>query len=343
MPGSGARVAASVGPYGAILHDGSEYRGRYGRTHRQLVDFHRERLDVLAATAPDLLAIETIPDVDEAAALVDVLADHPDLPAWMSFSAADDARTCAGQPIEEAVAVASSSPTVMALGINCTDPRHVRSLVERMRAATSLPIVVYPNAGGEWDASDGLWHGATAEGCGASPRESCRAGSRPARRRWADAAERTPARSAGWPMCWLRQQAERPSVPASHHENTLRSLGDAQRPQDVPWLGRDVARLDGQARHLEVGELPTLLPGAADELRQHEVAAQGRAAGRRLPGEPAAVRVEERQALLRGECGHRTRPRDGRVGLMHPGADGLRTRARQRRGRRPPPSVAAAS
>ena len=164
VPGSDARVAASVGPYGAILHDGSEYRGRYGRTHRQLVDFHGERLDVLAATAPDLLAIETIPDVDEAAALVDVLAGHPDLPAWMSFSAADDARTCAGQPIEEAVAVASSSPSVMALGINCTDPRHVRSLVERMRAVTSLPIVVYPNAGGEWDASDGLWHGATVEG-----------------------------------------------------------------------------------------------------------------------------------------------------------------------------------
>ena len=57
----------------------------------------------------------------------------------------------------------------MAVGINCTDPRHVRSLVERMRAATSLPIVVYPNAGGEWDASDGLWHGATADDGAAFP------------------------------------------------------------------------------------------------------------------------------------------------------------------------------
>lgn len=169
VPGSSAKVAASVGPYGAILHDGSEYRGRYGRTHRQLVDFHRERLDVLAATGPDLLAIETIPDVDEAAALVEVLADHPDLPAWMSFSAMDDARTCAGQPVEEAVAVASSAPSVMAVGINCTDPRHVLVLVERMRAATALPIVVYPNAGGEWDASDGLWHGTTADGGAAFP------------------------------------------------------------------------------------------------------------------------------------------------------------------------------
>lgn len=169
VPGSAAKVAASVGPYGAILHDGSEYRGRYGRTHRELVDFHRERLDVLAATGPDLLAIETIPDVDEAAALVEALADHPDLPAWMSFSAMDDARTCAGQRIEEAVAVASSSPSVMAVGINCTDPRHVRALVLRMRAASAMPIVVYPNAGGEWDASDGLWHGTAADGGAAFP------------------------------------------------------------------------------------------------------------------------------------------------------------------------------
>ena len=87
----------------------------------------------------------------------------------MSFSAMDDARTCAGQPIEEAVAVASSSSSVMAVGINCTDPRHVRALVERIRAAVALPIVVYPNAGGEWDASDGLWHGTTADGSEAFP------------------------------------------------------------------------------------------------------------------------------------------------------------------------------
>ena len=169
VPGAQARVAASVGPYGAILHDGSEYRGRYGRTHDQLADFHRERLEVLASTAPDLLAIETIPDVDEAAALVEALADHPELPAWMSFSALDDAHVCAGQPVEEAVAVAAASPSVVAVGINCTDPRHVLGLVQRMRAVTDLPIVVYPNAGGEWDAVDGQWHGSTAPGGAAFP------------------------------------------------------------------------------------------------------------------------------------------------------------------------------
>ncbi len=155
----GVRVAASIGPYGAILHDGSEYRGRYGLSHRELVDFHRERLDVLAATEPDLLAIETIPDIDEVEALVEVLADHPDLPAWMSFSAADGGHLCAGHPVEEAVAAASEAPSVIAVGINCTDPRYVTSLVSRMRATSDLPVVVYPNAGGAWDPSDGEWHG----------------------------------------------------------------------------------------------------------------------------------------------------------------------------------------
>ena len=164
VPGSSTRVAASVGPYGAILHDGSEYRGNYGRTHRQLVDFHRERMDVLVSSGPDLLAVETIPDVVEAQALVDVLADHPGVPAWLTFSALDDAHVCAGQRIEEAAAVAASAPSVVAVGINCTDPRHVTGLVQRIQSACDLPIVVYPNAGGEWDASDGEWHGVVTEG-----------------------------------------------------------------------------------------------------------------------------------------------------------------------------------
>lgn len=150
-------VAASVGPYGAVLHDGSEYRGGYGLSRAALVDFHGERLAVLAEGRPDLLAVETIPDVDEAEALVQVLAGHPELPAWMTFSAGDAAHTCAGQSIEDAVAVAASAPSVVAVGINCTDPRHVAALVGRMRAVTSLPVIVYPNAGGTWTAADSTW------------------------------------------------------------------------------------------------------------------------------------------------------------------------------------------
>lgn len=166
--GSGVRVAASVGPYGAILHDGSEYRGHYGLSHGELVDFHAERLAVLVEGAPDLLALETIPDVDEARALVDVLADYPDRPAWMTFSAADGETTCAGQPIEEAVAVAASAPSVIAVGINCTDPRFITPLMHRIRSATDLPVVVYPNAGGSWNPGTGAWDDSALGGFAAS-------------------------------------------------------------------------------------------------------------------------------------------------------------------------------
>lgn len=151
-------VAASVGPFGAIRHDGSEYRGHYGLSHAELVEFHAERLAVLAAAQPDLLAVETIPDLDEAHALVEALAGVG-LPAWLSFSCVAG-HTCAGQPIEEAAALVAGAPQLAAIGINCTAPEHVDGLVARIRAvAPDLPIVVYPNAGRVWDGVASAWLG----------------------------------------------------------------------------------------------------------------------------------------------------------------------------------------
>ena len=151
-------VAASVGPYGATLHDGSEYRGRYGVDFERLLDFHHERLDVLVAARPDLLAIETIPDLDESRAILEALRGF-DVPAWMSFSCADAATTCAGQPIEEAAALVAGAG-LAAIGVNCTKPEHMSGLVERIRAtAPSLPAVVYPNAGRVWDGAASVWLG----------------------------------------------------------------------------------------------------------------------------------------------------------------------------------------
>lgn len=152
-------VAASVGPYGATLHDGSEYRGHYGVAHEDLVSFHRERLEVLVAAEPGLLAIETVPDLDEARAIVEALSAF-DVPGWLSFSCADDSTTCAGQPIEDAAALVAASPTLEAIGINCTKPEHLGGLVARIRAAQpDLPIVVYPNAGRVWDGVSSVWLG----------------------------------------------------------------------------------------------------------------------------------------------------------------------------------------
>jgi len=151
-------VAASVGPYGATLHDGSEYRGRYGVDFERLLDFHHERLEVLVTARPDLLAIETIPDLDESRALLEALRVF-DVPAWMSFSCADSATTCAGQPIEEAAALVAETG-LAAIGVNCTKPEHVGGLVARIRAtAPDLPVVVYPNAGRVWDGAASVWLG----------------------------------------------------------------------------------------------------------------------------------------------------------------------------------------
>jgi homocysteine S-methyltransferase len=153
-------VAASVGPYGASLADGSEYRGRYGLSHDELVDFHAQRLEVLAAAEPDLFAVETIPDALEAGAVAEALAGHPQIPAWITFSCADAATTCGGDAFTDAVLVAAGSPSVLAVGVNCTAPEHVTGLLRLAGQVSDLPLVVYPNAGRTWDAAARAWSGA---------------------------------------------------------------------------------------------------------------------------------------------------------------------------------------
>ncbi len=150
-------VAASVGPYGAVLADGSEYTGRYGLTPAQLRDFHAPRLELLAAAGPDLLAVETVPDLDEAAVLVELL-DEIGLPAWLSYSIAGD-RTRAGQPLPEAYAVTAGRTSLVAAGVNCSAPDDVLGAVRTATEVTGLPAVVYPNRGEEWDETRKAWSG----------------------------------------------------------------------------------------------------------------------------------------------------------------------------------------
>jgi homocysteine S-methyltransferase len=152
-------VAASVGPYGAVLGGGQEYVGNYGVAHEDLVKFHRERIEVLASANPDVLACETIPDLDEVRALVEVLADYPLIPAWITMSAQDGASTCAGQGIGHLAEIVKDCESIVAVGVNCTMPEHVTSLLYKLSAKTSLPLVVYPNAGRVWDGENKCWIG----------------------------------------------------------------------------------------------------------------------------------------------------------------------------------------
>ncbi|GAA2587947.1 homocysteine S-methyltransferase [Streptomyces tubercidicus] len=151
-------VAASAGPYGAMLADGSEYRGRYGLSVDELVRFHRPRLEVLAAARPDVLALETVPDAEEARALVRAVRGLG-VPAYLSYSVAGD-RTRAGQPLAEAFAVAAEADEVIAVGVNCCAPDDADRAVRTAARVTGKPVVVYPNSGERWDAAARAWCGA---------------------------------------------------------------------------------------------------------------------------------------------------------------------------------------
>ncbi len=155
-------VAASVGPYGAMLSDGSEYRGHYGLDEDALMAFHRPRLQVLAEAGADLLACETLPCLAEARALARLLEELPGTAAWIAFSCRDGRHNSQGEPWAECVAALEAYPQVVAIGVNCTAPEHVGELVAGARAHTRKPIVVYPNRGEQYDARHKRWLGAAA-------------------------------------------------------------------------------------------------------------------------------------------------------------------------------------
>ena len=153
-------VAASVGPYGATLHDGSEYRGDYGLSVKDLVEFHAERFAVLADSGADLLACETIPSLDEARAYAHLLQDHPNRPAWMTFTSRDGVRASHGEPLQECARFLDGINNVIAVGVNCVEPGIVTHAIQEIRKGTSKPIVVYPNSGEHWNAGTREWTGA---------------------------------------------------------------------------------------------------------------------------------------------------------------------------------------
>ncbi|MER8035496.1 homocysteine S-methyltransferase [Streptomyces hydrogenans] len=160
-------VAASVGPYGAMLADGSEYRGRYGLSVRELERFHRPRVEALAAAGPDVLALETVPDADEAEALLGAVAGCG-VPVWLSYTVAGG-RTRAGQGLADAFAVAAGNDQVVAVGVNCCEPAEAAGALAVAAEVTGKPGVVYPNSGERWDARARAWRGGTAFGPAEAP------------------------------------------------------------------------------------------------------------------------------------------------------------------------------
>jgi homocysteine S-methyltransferase len=150
-------IAASVGPYGALLADGSEYRGHYAASDRELASFHRPRLEILAQSGADLLACETIPCLREALVLARLLEEFPAISTWVSFSCRDGERNCEGEPIGRCAAELQGHAQVASVGVNCTAPEHIAGLLRQMRASTDKPLIAYPNSGQTYDAVSKRW------------------------------------------------------------------------------------------------------------------------------------------------------------------------------------------
>lgn len=152
-------VAGSIGPYGAYLADGSEYSGDYDLTEDKLIAFHRPRAEVLIASGADLLACETLPCLIEARAIIRLLAEFPNTWAWFCFSAIDGEHISSGELVADCASFLDKEPQAAAIGINCTSPLHISSLIREIKKNTSKPIIVYPNSGEHFSAVTKTWHG----------------------------------------------------------------------------------------------------------------------------------------------------------------------------------------
>ena len=154
-------IAASVGPYGAFLADGSEYRGDYGIDATALGDFHRPRWQLLSQSPADAMLCETLPSLIEARVLARLARETSDAkPVWFSFTCRDETRLSDGTPIREVAAWAQECPEAVAVGVNCTPPNLLPALIGTLASATSKPILAYPNGGGTWNPHAKRWSGA---------------------------------------------------------------------------------------------------------------------------------------------------------------------------------------
>jgi homocysteine S-methyltransferase len=152
-------IAASLGPYGAMLHNGAEYHGNYECSYEELVGFHGRRIAVLAKTNADFLAFESIPSLEEARAILTALRPYPDVPAYLSFTCKDETHVSHGETLQECAELLDQQPQIIGIGINCTRPELIAGLIRELSQVTRKPVIVYPNSGEQWDAVHRCWQG----------------------------------------------------------------------------------------------------------------------------------------------------------------------------------------
>lgn len=151
-------IAGSVGPYGAYLADGSEYRGDYALPQEEMIAFHRPRIRALAEAGVDLLACETLPSFTELQAVLTLLQEFPTLGAWFAFTLRDSQHLSDGTPLTQVLAALHGNPQALAIGINCIALENVAPALRQFAVLTDKPLLVYPNSGEHYDAVSKTWH-----------------------------------------------------------------------------------------------------------------------------------------------------------------------------------------
>lgn len=149
-------IAGSVGPYGAYLADGSEYRGDYTLSRIEFMEFHRPRIAALVEAGVDLLACETLPSVSEAKALL-ALVEEFNVEAWFSFTLRDGEHISDGTTLADVARLCATQPRVVAIGVNCVPLELVSPSLRALRKVTSIPLIAYPNSGESYDALTKTW------------------------------------------------------------------------------------------------------------------------------------------------------------------------------------------
>ncbi|XP_053686988.1 serine/threonine-protein kinase sel-5 isoform X2 [Sabethes cyaneus] len=165
-------VVGSIGPYGAHLHDGSEYTGSYADSVplARIQKWHRPRINAILEAGVDALAIETIPCRGEADALLELMTtEHPTVRFWIAFQCKDGVSTAHGENFADTAigvwnkARLMKNHNLLAVGINCVHPKYTLQLLQAVHDLGTadeekIPLIVYPNSGEIWDAS-GSWTG----------------------------------------------------------------------------------------------------------------------------------------------------------------------------------------
>jgi len=150
-------LAASAGCYGAFLADGSEYRGDYHLELEGYKNFHKERVDILAEAGAGIIAFETFPSMEEAAAVAELMDEYNDLEYWIVFTVRDFETTSHGDSFKDCIKMLQGKKNLIAAGINCSPPELISPILDSLDPELKRNFAVYPNSGEHYHTDCSCW------------------------------------------------------------------------------------------------------------------------------------------------------------------------------------------